>query len=324
MEKDLASGKAKRALERLGSTTDSIPASTAEVRALIAVGKHGAARKAVRTALQHWEDQLQNLLDASDRGLISEALREGRAVPLHLLGSLPRHVPGKFMIDDIEVSFPDGPSAGSAHDEIYKKRMYDFPCDHAPRVIDGGANIGLAALFIKSRHPAARVTCFEADPEVAVYLKKNLAAAKISDVEVIEAALWETSTMLEFSSEGSDAGRIGSAPVEAKTRQVTGVRLSPYLAEPVDFLKLDIEGAELPVLRECAPQLRNVQRLFVEYHSFAGQPQGLAELMAILENAGFRIMVTMSDQLSPRPLLELGCNLGMDMRLNIFGIRNHD
>lgn len=322
VDKDLAAKKTKRALERLAGTQDPLPVTSAQVLALIASGKHGTARKTVRTALTHWQTQLQALLDQGDQTLLAELKSTSGPYPLHLLHSLPRHVPGTFLLDDVELHFPDGPSAASAHEEIYKKLMYDFRCDHPPRIIDGGANIGLAALFLKSRHPTARITCFEADPTVATYLKKNLAAAKLTDVEVIESALWDTDTTLEFSSEGSDAGRIGSSPAGTATRHVPAIRLSPYLNEAVDLLKLDIEGAELAVLREASAQLTNVQRLFVEYHSFEGQPQGLPELLAIIQAAGFRIALTVSDVLSPRPFLGLGSSLGMDMRVNVFGIRN--
>ena len=204
--------------------------------------------------------------------------------------------------------------------------MYEFRCDHPARIIDGGANIGLATLFLKGRHPQARVTCFEADEGVAAYLRKNLAAANINDVEIVAAALWETDGHIEFSGEGSDAGRAckpdGDGETGARVR-VPAVRLSPYLNEQIDFLKLDIEGAELAVLRECATALKNVQRIFVEYHSFEHQKQDLAEVLSILRDAGFRVAVTVSDVLSPRPLLEIGSSLGMDMRLNLFGVRCH-
>jgi FkbM family methyltransferase len=161
------------------------------------------------------------------------------------------------------------------------------------------------------------LTCFEADPQVALCLRKNLARLDEIEVEVVEAALWGEDGVLNFAAEGADAGRVS----EQGGGEVRALRLSPYLEERVDLLKLDIEGAELAVLRECRGRLGLVQRIFVEYHSFVGQPQGLDELLGILREAGFRVFVTVSDVLSWRPLVERVESLGMDMRLNLFGVR---
>lgn len=317
----LARGKAKLALESVQHARDDANFAVIEVRALLAANKPGAARRAARERVALLEASLQVELNAADQ----KALTGGNGpTPLHLIGQLPRHKSGSFVLNDAIITFPDGPSAASAYQEIFKRRLYDFDCSHPPRVIDGGANIGLATIAIKFRHPSARVTCFEADSAVAVYLRRNLEAAGLEDVEVVEAALWDDDTEITFSSEGSDSGRVGTDLSGAKATKVKAVRVSTYLDERVDLLKLDIEGAELAVLRECADKLHNVERLFVEYHSFVGQPQGLPELLSILKTAGFRIAATMSDVLSPRPLLEIGSSLGMDMRLNLFGIRTHE
>ena len=47
---------------------------------------------------------------------------------------------------------------------------------------------------------------------------------------------------------------------------VTCVRLKDLLDDDIDFLKIDIEGAEYAVLKDCSDDLTNVKNLFVEYH----------------------------------------------------------
>ncbi len=312
----LRAGRGKKALELLEGLRD----PECEVRALLMAGRAGAARKASKAAVAELEAKLGALVTgAEEKWIETWRAQPVPPVPPHLLGRLPRHVAGFFEVEGVRVAFPDGPSAGSAHQEIFVKRMYDIPRTESPRVIDGGANIGLAAMFFKLRHPGARVTCFEADPQVAGYLRRNLAAAGASGFEVVEAALWDEETVLRFKAEGSDAGRVGEG--RDGGIEVRAVRLSPYLEEPVDLLKLDIEGAELRVLRECRGSLGQVRRIFVEYHSFEGQPQTLDELLAILRATGFRLTITVSDRLTWRPFVERGSSLGMDMRLNVFGVR---
>jgi hypothetical protein len=67
-------------------------------------------------------------------------------------------------------------------------------------------------------------------------------------------------------------------------------RLSDYVSEPVDFLKLNIEGDELPVLldAEASGALRNVREIVVEYHDWATSEQQLATLLDLLRREGFR------------------------------------
>ena len=59
----------------------------------------------------------------------------------------------------------------------------------------------------------------------------------------------------------------------------------------VDFLKLDIEGAETTVIKDCADYLGNVDNIFVEYHSFLSEKQTLDELLNILKKTNFRVQI---------------------------------
>jgi hypothetical protein len=93
-----------------------------------------------------------------------------------------------------------------------------------------------------------------------------------------------------------------------------------YLDEPIALLKLDIEGVELVVLRDCADRLDGVDRLFVEFYSSDGQEQGLDEVVAILAGAGFRLHVV-SELASRQPFVERTSYLGMDLQLNIYAFR---
>ena len=97
-------------------------------------------------------------------------------------------------------------------------------------------------------------------------------------------------------------------------------RLRDLLDREVDMLKLDIEGAETEVLRDCAAELHCVKNLFVEYHSYLNQPQTIDEILGILKASGFRVYVE-SDQQLRQPFLWRPIQLGMDLRLNIFAYR---
>jgi FkbM family methyltransferase len=215
----------------------------------------------------------------------------------------------------------DGPSCYYPLLEIFQKRSYEFAsASAAPRIIDGGSNVGLAIIFFKQLIPAARVVGFEPDPDVFAALVKNMHAFGLGDVELVNKALWVREGSLEFHRDGADGGRLNFAHDSGQRVSVATCRLRSLLSEPVDMLKLDIEGAEVDVLLDCADRLANVRNCFVEYHSFADHPQRLDELLRVLRNSGFRVQFQTQFK-SARPLLGRRTNLGMDFQADIAAYR---
>ncbi len=76
---------------------------------------------------------------------------------------------------------------------------------------------------------------------------------------------------------------------ESRAVEVACRRLGDCITEPVDFLKLDIEGAETRVLRDLGNRLGLVRRGYIEYHyGPIHDDNALGELLSILEKAGFQ------------------------------------
>jgi FkbM family methyltransferase len=166
----------------------------------------------------------------------------------------------------------------------------------SPRILDCGANVGLASLYFKRQYPDARITAFEADPELAALCARNLASNGAADVTVEAVAVWSESGTVRFQREGADSGAIEgtSAGLRAAAVSVPSLRLRDRLAtERIDLLKLDIEGAELAVLTDCAPALGNVNAIVMDLHEFNPEVRQTPAIMQVLSDAGFRM--TLSD-----------------------------
>lgn len=206
------------------------------------------------------------------------------------------------------------------YDEIFEREIYRFRSKvEAPYIIDCGANIGLSVLYFKRLYPQSHIVAFEPDDKVFNVLKRNVERSGYSNIELQHCAVWTSETQLSFMTEGADGGRL-SGPGDANDAMVPTVRLRDYLSQPVDFLKMDIEGAEVDVLADCAGQLRNVDTLFVEYHSFAERPQKFHQLTTILAEAGYRVHIH-PPVTSPQPFMRREVMMGMDMQLNVFAFR---
>lgn len=234
------------------------------------------------------------------------------------LKSIPRYQPTTTDIFGRPFEIVDSSSFLSMYNEIFEREIYCFRSKtERPYIIDCGANIGLSVAYFKRLYPQSRILAFEADEKIFEVLSRNV--AQHDDVELICRAVWTSETSLSFMSEGADGGRL-SGPGDAKNEVVQTIRLRDYLQEPVDFLKLDIEGAETDVLEDCADVLSNVESLFVEYHSFAGRPQTIHKLTEVLAGAGFRLHIH-PENASPQPFLHRDVYGGMDLQLNIFAFR---
>jgi FkbM family methyltransferase len=206
-------------------------------------------------------------------------------------------------------------------DEIFRKEIYKFDSENkAPLIIDCGANIGLSVIYFKQLFPRARILAFEPDKTVFKVLQSNVSSFNFSDVDVFDVAVWDSETTLEFMAEGADGGRVVETDSNDFSRYlVKTIRLRDYLTESVDFLKLDIEGAETKVIQDCQDLLPNIKNLFIEYHSFADRPQTLHILTTILFEAGFRVFIH-PPVVSPRPFVIKSVHMGMDMQLNLFAL----
>ncbi len=197
----------------------------------------------------------------------------------------PRRQPGQLMIGSKRLKYADFHSTYWQARQIFGERLYDFACDTtAPRILDCGAHIGLASIAFKERYPEARIEAFEADGAIAAMCTENLNDFGHADVTVTTAAVWTNSNGVTFSASADDAGHVANTGIS-----VPSVRLRDRLAEPVQLLKLDVEGAEFGILADCAGVLRNVQRMIIEVHAFDNGRVG--DMLSLLEVHGFRFVL---------------------------------
>jgi FkbM family methyltransferase len=204
----------------------------------------------------------------------------------------PRYTPGRLRLLDMDLEYTDAQSLLPQWNDLFVRGTLRFtPVSPAPRVLDCGANVGLASLWLRRRFPSARITAFEADPALGEMLGRNLTANGASTVETIDAAVWSSAGRLAFRAEGADSGSVDTIAADTPGRviEVPSVRLRDWIArEPIDLLKLDVEGAELEILEDCADVLGNVAAMHLEVHDFDQQRRLLPRCLLLIERAGFR------------------------------------
>jgi FkbM family methyltransferase len=208
-----------------------------------------------------------------------------------------------------------------AADEIFEREIYRIefsnPC---PVIIDCGANIGMSVVYFKKIAPQANIIAYEPDTVNFEFLQKN--TVHLSNVKNVQAALWINNDNLEFEDVSAQGSKISSGGIgsDKKIKIVEGVRLKDVLEgqTDIDLLKVDIEGAEYEVIKDCRNSLTHVRNIFLEYHgTFANQHQ-LIELLQIVDNAGFNYHITSATETFKHPFILDKKDAFYDQQLNIF------
>lgn len=141
---------------------------------------------------------------------------------------------------------------------------------------DIGANIGFFSLLAaRLIGPKGRVVAFEADPEVAQRLRSHVERNQFFTISIEQRAVWSKTGAVPFmrtdpaTSPDRGLGHV-VANSSAVTIQVQAVCLDDFCqtARPPDFLKCDVEGAEVEVFDGARRLLREIHPILLcETHS---------------------------------------------------------
>jgi len=203
-------------------------------------------------------------------------------------------------LPDYVLSYPDEKTFKGLFDQIFIWREYATKIhSETPLIIDCGSNIGLSVIFFKREYPLSRIIGFEPDAESFGFLKENIQRNKLSNIKIYNSAVYDVAGTINFYSDldrksfvgMSATKRLTEKNLRLKVSKVPSVLLSDYFLEPVDLLKMDIEGSELKVIRELhyKRKLCFVNQMFIEYHhDMTNSDNSLGELLSILELEEFQ------------------------------------
>jgi FkbM family methyltransferase len=154
-------------------------------------------------------------------------------------------------------------------------------------VLDCGAYRGETALWLARRAgKSGRVVTFEPSAQNAEGLRRNLAAnqaVEMAPITLLEAAVSSSAGLLHFNAHGENGSHLDAASTESVTAvTIDGVVEEQHL-DRVDFVKMDIEGAEVDALRGAEETLKRfAPRLAISvYH----RPHDLPDIAMLIRQA---------------------------------------
>jgi FkbM family methyltransferase len=148
-------------------------------------------------------------------------------------------------------------------DKPYDPRVPGF----SPRtIVDVGAHIGMASLLFTQKYPTARIIAVEPEKANFATLVRNVSPYK--NIVPVQAALWKQDGEVRL--DKSTAHPKGAfAIAEGGDQRVRAVTMDTLMKETglstIDFLKVDIEGAEKEVFQNST-WIKAVRVIAIELH----------------------------------------------------------
>ena len=173
-------------------------------------------------------------------------------------------------------------------------------------VVDVGAHIGLYSLIAAKRvGPGGKVIAIEPDPENFKILRKNILLNRSKNIEALECAAYSAREKLKlflpeleqgrtiFNTVMQDRGKTSINFLEVEANTLDNILESKNITE-VNWIKIDVEGAELEVLKGAVNTLSsNKDTTFViEIHG----SEIYRELLGYLKTYNLTIMFEKSNE----------------------------
>lgn len=195
-----------------------------------------------------------------------------------LFGKLKRQKTENLTVPKMPVKFSLRPNTSDIPNfyQIFIGNEYDLNLPFEPKsIIDGGANIGLATIYLKSKFPDAKVICVEPDEDNFQALTNNVKDLK--DITLLKGGLWHTKTELSISDK-YDSGKWGMIVEEAKGGNSNETLTETFTIDEImktaglqqiDLLKLDIETAERELFSKSYQSwLPKTKAIVIELHDW--------------------------------------------------------
>lgn len=183
--------------------------------------------------------------------------------------------------------------AHSFDNDIFFSGMPEYQPQPDHVIVDIGAHIGGFTMVAARKVPQGRVFSIEACQETYDYLRTNIAINRLDNVEAHHLAITDHKGVIRLYHDEGNWGHSIMVPFSPVWEDTPTDSLAGYLADrgvnSVDFIKLNCEGAEFPILMGAPVDLlRRISCMLVLYHADLSPHHTLDDLRTHLGEAGFQ------------------------------------
>jgi FkbM family methyltransferase len=167
---------------------------------------------------------------------------------------------------------------------------YDIKDNHV--IINIGAHIGVFALIASSAVPRGKVYAIEACKETFNFLRINAALNKANNISIHQIAIADKNGACTLYHDTRHWGHSITKQLSTHLEIVDGLTLEEFLSENeikrCNFLYLNCEGAEFPILLSASPRaLEKVDIILTDCHTHLWVKNTIEDLLLHLRAHGF-------------------------------------
>ncbi|MFN4286057.1 MAG: FkbM family methyltransferase [Lacibacter sp.] len=176
--------------------------------------------------------------------------------------------------------------------EIFVEEEYRYFNNIAPGevLLDCGANMGLATLYLKWRFPDIIIHAFEPDPVAFSLLQQNIETNQLKQVFAYNKAAMQQAGHIRFYRSLQTKASLMMSTLKGRMNadciEVEAIDFPQYVRQSgATLLKIDIEGAEAAIFEQMhTTGLGELRQIVMEYHhKIDGQKAAFARMLQILE-----------------------------------------
>ena len=191
----------------------------------------------------------------------------------------------------IAVRQPPADDLGIAY-EVFVGNAYKSPRrldpDSVERIVDLGANVGYTCVYWLANFPNAEVIAFEPHPIHVNFIQTHLAINRSGGrVQLYQAAASTQAGDTFLTDDGCRSTTVSGGASSIRVPQVDF--FACIGAQPIDVLKIDIEGGEYEILRDLRFDRLNVKTLALEWHQHPAYPRGGEWCASRLRQLGYEV-----------------------------------
>jgi FkbM family methyltransferase len=164
-----------------------------------------------------------------------------------------------------------------------------LPADRVRKVVDLGSNVGYSVVYLGREFPQATIEAFEPHPEHVRQINRHVEMNGLKDRVVVRTAAAGNRSCRMFLLDAENQSVLVSREGPGRFEVSVIDWLEAAADQPIDFLKMDIEGSEYMILFDPRFARMNVANLAVEWHETPERPEGGDDIAELLQGLGYRV-----------------------------------
>lgn len=197
--------------------------------------------------------------------------RYGAAKGLNTYCNMKFNTSGKLKIPNVKHPIHFKPKSIDVYTiiEIFGLDCYNLSLNFTPRlIIDAGANIGLASVYLANKYPEAKIIAIEPESNNYKQLLDNIKPYK--NIKSLQSAIWNKSCFVEIKDNGfGTRGFMIEESTEDNPNSFKAISIDDLIEDNqnIDILKIDIEGGEKYLFEKNYENwLPKTKCIIVEFH----------------------------------------------------------